>query len=65
MIARNHQATPHVISLIKAGATQTETSLFKQYDAGESVDLVDDYDFPARTFTDTKKLRVEIAQCVH
>ena len=28
--------------LIKAGATQTETSLFKQYVAGECVDFLDD-----------------------
>ena len=28
--------------LIKAGATQTETSLLKQYVAGERVDLLDD-----------------------
>ena len=28
--------------LIKAGATQTETSLLKQYAAGERVDLLDD-----------------------
>ena len=27
--------------LIKAGATQPETSSFKQYDAGECVDLLD------------------------
>ena len=39
--------------LIKAGATQTETSLLKQYVAGERVDLLDDYDFPARTITET------------
>ena len=37
--------------LIKAGATQTEMSLLKQYAAGECVDLLDDYDFPARTIT--------------
>ena len=29
--------------LIKAGATQTETSLLKQSVAGERVDLLDDY----------------------
>ena len=29
--------------LIKAGATQTETSLLKQYVAGERVDLLDEY----------------------
>ena len=29
-------------------ATQTETSLLKQYVAGECVDWLDDYDFPAR-----------------
>ena len=39
--------------LIKAGATQTETSLPKQHAAGERVDLLDDYDFPARTITET------------
>ena len=64
----NHQANPHVHQqhivlattfrsglpyLIKAGATQTETSLLKQYAAGERVDLLDDYDFPARTITET------------
>ena len=38
--------------LIKAGATQTETSLLRQYVAGERVDLLDDYDFPARTITE-------------
>ena len=41
--------------LIKAGATQTETSLLKQYAAGERVDLLDDYDFPVRTITERKK----------
>ena len=30
---------------MKAGATQTETSLLKQYEAGESVDFLDDYCF--------------------
>ena len=30
---------------------QTETSLLKQHAAGERVDLLDDYDFPARTIT--------------
>ena len=39
--------------LIKAGATQTETSLLKQYAAGERVNLLDDYDLPARTITET------------
>ena len=36
--------------LIKAGATQTETSLLKQYVAGERVDLLDDYEmtFPTK-----------------
>ena len=29
--------------LIKPGAAQTDTSLFEQYDAGERVDLLDDY----------------------
>ena len=29
--------------LIKAGSTQTETSLLKQYVAGERVDLLDDH----------------------
>ena len=38
--------------MIKAGATQTETSFLKQYAAGERVDLLDDYDFPARTITE-------------
>ena len=38
--------------LIKAGAAQTKTSLLKQYAAGERVDLLDDYDFTARTITD-------------
>ena len=38
--------------LIKAGASQTETSLLKQHAAGERVDLLDDYDFPARTITE-------------
>ena len=37
----------------KAGATQTETSLLKQYVAGERVDLLDDYDFPTRSITET------------
>ena len=32
------------IWLDKAGTTQTETSLLKQYVAGERVDLLDDYD---------------------
>ena len=41
--------------LIKAGATQTETSLLKQHAAGERVDLLDDYDFPARTITEIPK----------
>ena len=41
--------------LIKAGATHTETSLFKQYVAGERVDSLDDYDFPARTITGTER----------
>ena len=40
--------------LIKAAATQTETSLLKQHAAGERVDLLDDYDFPARTITETE-----------
>ena len=40
--------------MIKAGATQTET-LLKQYVAGERVDLLDDYDFPARTITETRQ----------
>ena len=31
---------------------QTETSLLKLYVAGECVDLLDDYDFPARTITE-------------
>ena len=31
----------------------TETPLLKQYVAGERVDLLDDYDFPARTITET------------
>ena len=39
--------------LIKAGATQTETSLLQQYVAGARVDLLDDCDFPARTITET------------
>ena len=38
---------------MEAWATQTETSLLKQYVAGECVDLLDDYDFPARTITET------------
>ena len=50
---RGHQANPHVhqqhivfvlflpFDLIKAGATQTETSLLKQYVADERVDLPD------------------------
>ena len=41
--------------LIKAGATQTETSLLKQYVTGERVDSLDDYDFPARTITGTER----------
>ena len=45
--------------LIKAGATQSETSLFKQYDAGERVDLLD-YDFPARTVTEKNRLGVRL-----
>ena len=40
-------------SLGMAGAIQTETSLLKQYAAGDCVDLLDDYDFPARTITET------------
>ena len=43
--------------LIKAGAIQTETSLLKQNVAGERVDLLDDYDFPARTITETGSFR--------
>ena len=43
-----------IFDLIKAGATQTETSLQKQHAAGERVDLLDDYDFPARTITEIK-----------
>ena len=39
--------------MIKAGATQTETSLLKQHAASERVDLLDDYDFPARTIIET------------
>ena len=50
--------------LIKAGATQTETSLLKQYVAGERVDLLDDYDFPARTITETI-LRGQVKVLVH
>ena len=44
--------------LIKAGATQSETPLFKQYDAGERVDLIDasDHNFPARTITIKSKI---------
>ena len=42
--------------LIKAGATQTETSLLKQHAAGEPVDLLDDYDFPARTITEKEEV---------
>ena len=41
-----------LFDLIKAGATQTETSLLKQHAAGERVDLLDGYDFPARTITE-------------
>ena len=44
---------PQPFDLIKAGATQTETSLLQQYAVGERVDLLDDYDFPARTITET------------
>ena len=42
--------------LIKAGATQSETSLLKQHVAGEHVDLLDhdDYHFPARTIIETR-----------
>ena len=40
------------VKWLKAGATQTETSLLKQYVAGERVELPDDYDFPARTITE-------------
>ena len=36
-----YQVKP-VFDLIKAGATQTETPSFKQFDAGERVDLLDD-----------------------
>ena len=43
---------PQPLSSQKAGATQTETSLLKHYDAGKCVDLLDDYDFPARTITE-------------
>ena len=41
--------------LIKAGATQAETSLLKQYVAAERVDSLNDYDFPARTITLTER----------
>ena len=47
--------------LIKAGATQSETSLLKQHVAGERVDLLDDYDFPARTIIETR--RFSFSQC--
>ena len=60
---KSHQADPHVhqqhesFDLIKAGATQTKTSLIKQHAAGERVDFLDDYDFPARTITETTKIK--------
>ena len=47
------QPLSSLFDLIKAGATQTKTSLLKQYVAGERVDLLDDYDFPARTITES------------
>ena len=47
--------------LIKAGATQTETSLLKQYVAGERVDLLGDYDFPARTITETQSYMMSVS----
>ena len=48
---------PQPLSSQKDGATQTKTSMLKLlvYIAGERtrVDLLDDYDFPARTITET------------
>ena len=47
---------PNQSPLIKAGATETEMTemlLLKQYVAGERVDFLDDYDFPARTINET------------
>ena len=45
--------------LIKAGATRTETSLLKQFVAGERMDLLDDYEmtFPKKisSFTVTSR----------
>ena len=38
--------------LTKAGATQTETPSFK-HDAGQRVDLLGDYDVPARTIRES------------
>ena len=54
-VASNTHAS-NGFDLIKARATQTETSLLKQYVAGEPVDLLDDYDFPARTITETDSI---------
>ena len=39
--------------LIKAEATQTKTPLLKQHDAGERVDLLDDYNVPARSISES------------
>ena len=50
---------------VKAGATKTETSLRRQYVAGECVDLLDDYDFPARTITEFSKMfsfRIQVSR---
>ena len=53
-VAKEFLRLLHCFDLIKAGATQTETSFLKQYVAGECVALLDDYDFPARTITETE-----------
>ena len=43
------------IWLDKGWGNPDRTSFLKQYVAGERVDLLDDYDFPARTITETRK----------
>ena len=53
---RSRLPQPLSSHLIKAGATRTETPLPKQHAAGERVDLLDDYDFPARAITENRLL---------
>ena len=52
----NHQANPHVppTTYCLYCLSNDVSSLLKQYVAGERVDLLDDYDFPARTITDAQ-----------